>query len=190
MKNIMNGLLALALSVGAVCGQGTTIWDESVNGPLSNDYTQPTVLGTFPVGTDAIEGATQYVPTGNSGVDYEDFFTFVIPDSAQIESLSLSADDSVAVWIGTDNFSDQLSYKTNPSNGDLLAQLGTGPLGAGVYDMYVMDYDFNSGGSTANYNLGFGVQSIPEPCVFSLLVTGAVCFIGSRSRKNYQNKTA
>jgi hypothetical protein len=116
-------LFVLALLAGSASGQGTTIWDESVNGPLSNDYTQPTAFGTFPMGTDSVIGSTQFVQTGNNGAVYGDYFTFVISQSSEITGINLTVDNPVLVWIGNPAFTVQLADVYNPTDGGLLSQM-------------------------------------------------------------------
>lgn len=79
----------------------------------------------------------------------------------------------VAVWIGSPDFSARLAYLINPTNGDLLPELGLPGVGSGSYGVYVKNYDFGSSPSTANYQLDFGVAGpTPEPG------SGALCLLG------------
>jgi hypothetical protein len=177
MKTYIAITLSGILAVRLASGQGTIIWDESVNGPLSNDGSNPSLLGVLPSGTGSILGATQSQPVGNNWVVYSDFFNLTVPGGSLVSALTFASDRPVALWVGTDHFSTQLGYVVNPSNGDLLSQLGLASIGPGSLDMYVMNYDFRATPSTANYRLDFVSQSVPEPGSLGLLLVGVICLI-------------
>lgn len=164
--------LLLLLGIIGVNGQGTILWDESINGPLSNDGTHPTWLGTLQTRTNSVFGATEYISFGTGGALYGDYFTFAIPQSLRVGGLNLTVDRAVLVWVGDQNFSQELSHVYNPANGSLLPQMGLPFLAAGTYGMYITVNDF-SGSGTANYRLDFVMEAVPEPSAGCLLLMGA-----------------
>src|SRR4051794_27577688 len=76
-------LLALLLNLNAH-GQGTLLWNESVNGPFSQSSSTPTILGQLALGTNTIIGVTEVEPTGPSWSIHPDFFTFQVPSNSSI----------------------------------------------------------------------------------------------------------
>ncbi len=70
MKVIATSLLLLGLAASA---HAATIWDESVNGPLSTDPLAPTPI-SFSVGSNVIKGSC-----GNVNAQVRDYITFTIP---------------------------------------------------------------------------------------------------------------
>jgi hypothetical protein len=149
-------------------GQGIILWDESLNGPLANDYTQATGLGALQNSTNSIIGASQLIGDGI----YGDYFSFTIPTGRRISAMWLSVDNPVAVWIGDPAFANQFGYVVNPANGDVLPQWGFNPIGDGTYGMYIMNYDLASNPSVSNYRLDFFIQAVPEPTTLSLALVG------------------
>jgi hypothetical protein len=83
-------LLALALTLAGPAA-AATVWDESVNGDLSNDPLVPTTIGVAPGLNDVIgsagAGSPSFDPiTGEPNFD-TDFFTFTVPKGYQLKSL-------------------------------------------------------------------------------------------------------
>lgn len=171
----MNRILTIALFIGltssTIHAQGTFLWDESVDGPLSNDSGTPTPLPVLPFGENSLRGVTEYVSAGENGALYGDYFTFTIPSSAYVSSLILNVDKPVLVWLGNPTFSQNLAHAFNPSNGGLLQQLGLASIESGTYGMYVKMNDFTAS-DAANYRFDFFVQAVPEPGTISLGLLG------------------
>jgi hypothetical protein len=183
-------LLSLTLTTTAL-GQGTILWDESVNGELSFDPGTATHLAPLQSGTNSVIGSTESQPDGNNWIVYEDYFTISVSSGFGVTSLPFSASKPVAVWIGTSDFSSQLGYVVNPGNGDLLPKMGLGSIGPGSYGMYLENYDFASSLSVANYRLDFYAQSVPEPnpLALSLLAVGCVAgFLWFRKFLSYPSR--
>lgn len=179
---------ALVLSVATAFGQGTILWDETVNGPLSNDGNNPTAFGALQIGTNSLLGATQSQPIGNNWLVFADYFRFSLTGPSFIAQILFSADKRVAVWLGEDNFSAQLGYISNPVSGELLAQMEANSVGTGAVGMYVMNYEFGASHSIAGYRLDFVVQAIPEPASLWLLL-GGLGWLGFRGwRKSRRGK--
>ena len=168
-------ILALAvLSATTVFGQGTILWDESVNGPLSEDFNQPTSLGPMQIGINSIIGLTAIVPPPPFWEYHPNYFTFEVPKGLAVQAINLQVDKpNVWAWIGNPEFSSQLAFTMNPSTGELLSQWALGSIPSGSYGMYLENLDQQSFTSVASYRLDFFVQAVPEPGTFWLLVAGA-----------------
>lgn len=181
-ETIMNATFAALLSTALLTttglGQSTILWNESVNGPLSNNGDIPTSLGLISPGTSSILGATEVVLSGNGGATFEDFFTFSIAPSFSATGLAINTDKPVLIWLGNPTFSEVQSYVFNPLNGALLPQLSQTAINPGDYGMYVKVNDFSATGS-ANYRLDFVVQAIPELGTLWLLL-GGLSLVGFR----------
>ena len=78
-------LAALAVAGFTQSATAATIWDEGIDGDLSGDQAAPTVL-VVGVGSNSITGVTQ---TGDV-----DFFTFTVPDGANLAQIILTSFDS------------------------------------------------------------------------------------------------
>jgi len=181
----MKSLWLLLLSATAASGQGTILWNESVNGPLSNDPGNPTSLGIIQLGTNTLIGSAEFVPIdgGPGGNLYSDIITFTVNGGFQITSLILQTDSSIGVWIGNSGFTSELASIISPSNGDILPQLNLQNISPGTYGFYVSDRQFGSSPTVANYQLDFIVQAVPEPSAISLLLIGAGFVLLQRRRQ-------
>ncbi len=79
-------LAAAALCCATVGAQASTVvWDESVNGDLSNDGLSPTAL-TFGAGSNAVLGTTGTPGSGSSGID-RDYFSFTVQTGFSVTSI-------------------------------------------------------------------------------------------------------
>lgn len=182
MRNTICTVAAFALFGTRVFGQGAILWNESVNGPLSELANSPTPLGSLVNGTNSILGATQVEPTGNDWLIHEDVFTFVVPGNAHVTGVFFTVDKpKVGSWIGDVGYSIPLGSAINSANGDLLPQWGMSLLGPGTYGMYLGNYDPQPSSSTANYRLDFVVQNIPEPGAPTLGALGVAGFAAWRA---------
>ena len=105
MKSAGIGMaLFVALLTTRSFGQGTVLWDESVNGPISNSRFEPTSLGTFTLGTNSVLGTTDFQPSPTGGVVNPDYILLTVPSGSQISLLPFSSDRPVAVWLGDPGF--------------------------------------------------------------------------------------
>ena len=185
MKTLVKILCILMLSVASAFCQGTILWDESINGPFSQDSGSPTSLAALTIGTNSIVGMTEIVPTGPSWSLHPDFFKITVPDNYVLTSIFVNLDKpNVWTWIGNQGFVNQLGFSFSPSSGELLAQLGLGSIAASTYGMYLENHDAQTFTSVANYRLDFFVQSIPEPGTLSLFFVG-IGFIGFAERRRF-----
>ena len=177
MKTTIAILFSVILTTTAAFGQVTILWNESVNGELSQDYSTATTLGTLQLGTNSIIGATEVERTGNNWFEQGDYFTFEVPSNSEITALYIGIDTpNVWTWIGDPTFYSHLAFSGGPSTGDLLPQWGLVSIDFGIYGMYLVNHDHSSSLSIANYQLDFVVELVPEPGTLGLLLLGAGVF--------------
>jgi hypothetical protein len=175
--------LTLVLSGIRAFGQGVILWDESVNGELSQDYTRPTSLTPVLAGSNSVIGATEIIPYGNNWGGYPDDFLLTVPTNMVVTAVYLTVNrPNVWAWIGDASYVNQLGWVRNPSSGDLLSQWGISALPPGTYGMYMQNDDAQSVPSIANYRLDFVAQPAPEPTGAVLLLFGFGLFVVCRSR--------
>ena len=173
MKKLTGMFILLTASAVTAFGQGTLIWDESLNGPLSQSSGAPTLLAPFALGTNTIIGMSEIVPSGPSWTVYPDFFTVQVPESLVITAVYLQVSElNVWHWIGDPVFLNELGFVQNPVSGELLAQWGLPSVGEGNYGMNVENHNAQPFTSIANYRLDFFVQAIPEPSAIGLFIFG------------------
>ena len=185
MKTCIAILFAIILTTTAAVGQVTILWNESVNGELSQDYGSPTQLGSLQLGTNFVIGMTEVERTGNNWFGHDDIFTFDVPSNFEVTALYIQIDKpNVWTFIGDPTFSSGLAFSWGPSTGDLLSQLGLSFIGADTYGMSLENHDHSSPISIANYQLDFVLEPIPEPGTLGLLLLGAGVFTLRPLRKS------
>jgi hypothetical protein len=176
MRNHTVILFLLKACAFVAFGQGTILWDESVNGELSMSYTSATALPPLQLGTNSIIGKTEIEPTGPNWLVHPDYFSITVPSNLSVTGVYLSINKpNVWTWIGDPTFVNQLAFAQSPTPGDLLSQWGLSSVGPGAYGVYLDNHDAQSITSIASYRLDFVTQSIPEPGPLGLWLTGATC---------------
>ncbi len=171
-------LAALAVSQGAAAAM---LWDESINGDLSNDGLTPTSL-TFNSGSNQIIGATG---DGGLGVD-RDYFRFTLAPDQVLTSITLLGNTTVSgsfSFIGIQP-GPQLTvqpsgaggnallgwthYSANDINHDILAAITPiGFLAPGTYSVWIQDT-----GGPVTYGFDFAVTTVPLPPAVLLMASG------------------
>ena len=181
MKAIAANFLVLVLSATTAFAQGTVLWDESVNGPISEDYTIPTSLSPMQMGTNSVMGLTEVVPTPPNWEGHPNTFTIEVPIGLEVRAVYLQVDKpNVWAWIGNTGFSSELGFTLSASSGELLAQWGLVTISAGSYGIYLENHDHQAEISIANFRLDFVVQAVPEPSACSILLAGLVLLGGTK----------
>lgn len=179
--------IALLAAPHALAG---VVWDEAVDGDLSNFAAGPTDVGTLALGSNTLTATS-----GGSDIEY---FSITIPDGAIWSELVLAAYDGlddigfiaiesgsvftpppggndVSVFLGYDHFGPAF----NDVGKNILKRLGNGngaigfdkTLPAGTYSLWVQ----NQSGSM-DYTFDFVLTPAPAPAtVFALLGAPAWC---------------
>jgi hypothetical protein len=199
------------LSLGLAAGRGSAqvvLWNESVNGDLSNNQSAPNQF-TLPQGVSSIIGSV----TG--GTDPQDWVTLTVPAGLRLSSVVLAAYQSTdaqgftGVQSGTSfvcsvnsagSYSGYAHFGTGATNGslpptnlvgtDLLPIMGnttlaagaqgfTPPLGSGSYTFLIQQL-----GAATNYQFNYTVTPVPEPGARGLAgLGGALIAAGWRKRR-------
>lgn len=180
----------LAAGVLTLPAFGAVVYDEAIDGPLSNDWTAPTGL-TLSAGSNEIFGF-------NGSPDPRDYVTFEIPVNFVLSSITLldtaignigflalqaggeitlppvpppaSAAGLLGWWhyqsadIGTDLLA-KMSVSVAGSSGFSL------PLGPGTYSLWIQDTSLPEPPATAfRYGLDLQLTPVPEPSTAQLVL--------------------
>lgn len=169
------------------------MYDEAINGDLSNNRREPTVLVADP-GANTLRGMTR----NNMGTVDLDYFTVVIPVGFQLDSLfqtSYMGDGTsfIAVQSGTEfttppDFPDistllgWLHFGDNYRGLDILPLMAmefgvigyTPPLPSGSYTFWVQETSSIEAKYTFTFNLSPQGVVIPEPSSLTLAALGAL----------------
>jgi hypothetical protein len=180
-----------------------TVWNEAINGDLSDNPLAPTVVSFAPGPNDVIGQAGNAV-NSPLGVD-QDFFTFTVPTGYSLTSLipiSVVFQDPSdnASFLGLQSGS-QITVNVLPPFTDATGLLGwrhvdpsdngtnilpamgvadfgatgfTGPLSAGPYSVWIQD------DHPVDYVLRFNISPVPEPSTVLLMLTGLAALMGMR----------
>lgn len=186
-------LLAAVLLSGATARAGV-IWNESVNGDLSNSGLAPTPLKVS-MGSNDLYGTTG--KSSSTGVIDRDYFTFTIPSGLVLSSIfvlpgthglgplgesfiSVEAGPEVTVSANPSNAAGLLGwyhYSAADIGTDILPLMGSAgfgstgfapPLPSGTYSFWVQEASVG----TAPYGFDFEVTATPEPGSGTLLLAG------------------
>jgi hypothetical protein len=178
----------LALTIGAGTARAVTIWDEAIQGDLSNNNNSPAAL-TLGLGVNSVKG-TMGRDLPQNPVD-RDMFTFTIAAGRALTSINVvtftpTNQSFYAIAPGTSiNDTDPATHLANTlvqHTGDILPQMalgsysgGTGitdPLGPGTYTVWFQELS-----SVVTYQMDYTIVSVPEPAtVCTGLALGLVAF--------------
>ena len=176
-------LAIVALATAGTAASAQVVWDETVDGNLSNDPANPTLLN-FGVGTNIVRGSTLGAATPPS--DGFDAFGFTIESGWSLEAIILSAYSPATGGTSGFNFSSGAPLPGGtlifgPGVGganvgeDFLVTQSVGTLGAGNYFMEIREF----GGPIAVWELSFVV--VPAPSAMALLGLGGL--VATRRRR-------
>ena len=193
-KNIV--FLAAAF-LCATAAHGSTIYDESVSGDLSNSGLAPTLV-TVSVGSNYLFGTTGKT---NNIVD-RDYFKFIVPQGEELTAITvlpgtktlgtlgdsfigIESGPQVTVSTSATDATGLLGwfhYDTGDIGGDILPLMGmagfgstgfTAPLPAGTYSFWVQE------ASTGRVPYGFDFTvATPEPASWTMLLAGLALLVG------------
>jgi hypothetical protein len=213
--SILGSRVLVSVSVGAILllapvSQSAVIWNEAVNGDLSNNQAAPTSFN-LAAGTSSVIG------TVNGSTDSQDWVEVTIPAGFQLSGYTLASYVSTDVqgftgvqagtafvgsafsagsYLGYTHYGTGAQNASEPAGSNvgenLLPIMGdnvnqspgslgfTPPLPAGPYTFLIQQL----GASTA-YQFDFSVTPVPEPTSLGILLGGAVmtCMSRRRARK-------
>lgn len=174
-------------SVVAFNAHAATVYDEAVNGDLSDNNLSPTVVG-LGVGQNLIMGSTIHQPSLD-----RDFFTVTIDAGRTLNAVLLSSytntdDLSFIGYTAGGQFTaldlsgvDGWGLIGGPPGvsvgGDVLGFLAGGPVGPGTYSFWLQE----TSGSTT-YTLDYQVSAVPLPAALPLFVSGLLG-LGAMARR-------
>jgi len=201
-RKICNALPVVLLAAFS-CLPATSVafvYDEGVDGDLSNDGLSPTVL-VADVGANTLAGTTV-----SGDLDY---FTFNIGAGFRLDAIILTAFDSAddlafaAVQsgatfteppVGTDpaNLLGWLHFAAPLVGTDILDDMGLGdgaigfvpPLPSGDYSFWIQQ----TGTDSVGYGMQFVVSAVPVPAALYLLGSGLIALGGARLRVRSEEK--
>jgi len=192
--------LALALIFSGLAN-AAVVWDESMNGNLSNNPLDPTAL-TFAPGPNDVIGQAGNAPLPGGRAPFgQDFFTFTVPTGKELSSLKavtvdlLTAGDKfafIAIQSGP-----QITHDVSPRSfgGSAAGLLGWKHLAPGDQDTDILPAMGVAGdGATGfkgplgagqysvwvqddkpfKYDVSFQISSVPEPSTRAMLLLGFV----------------
>ena len=182
-------LISIAAFSGMIAfnAHAATVYDEAVNGDLSNDNLSPTSIG-LGVGQNLIVGSTVHQPSLD-----RDFFTVTVGSGQTLNAVMLSSytttDDLSFIGYKAGGLFTNLGFSGVDGwgliggppgvsvGGDLLSFLAGGPVGPGAYSFWLQETE----GSTT-YALDYQVAAVPLPAVLPLFISGLLG-IGAMARK-------
>lgn len=184
MRRRFARIAALIVACSLSCAtRAEVVWDEGVQGELSNSGLAPTVL-SFLAGTNRISGV---VGNGGQGID-RDYFTFTVPIAGALTAIRFIADETfpsgsvsfialqagpqvtvgtegqgMSAWIGGFHFGNDALGQ------NILPALAGGSLQPGAYSVWIQET-----GGPAPYAVEFDMTAppVPLPAGFVLLASG------------------
>ena len=201
----LRALAIAAVALAPTPAKADSIYIESVNGDLSNDGLNPTLL-VAGLGLNSITGTSVTPGPGATGRDF-DYFTMTIPVGLELDSVVLSNYSGATLTffgmmagtpftiLPTDPFPsipprllgwahmtpDLIGsdlFPTMAGQTILAPVIGfTAPLPAGNYSFWIQE----ANADTANYSLAFNVSPVPELSTLALTSLGLLLFaVGHR----------
>lgn len=172
------GALCLSLAAGGACA---AIYDEAIDGDLSNEFSNRTALGPLSLGSNLVTASL----AGRAGAqDDLDQFTFIISAGTQLSQIiwtyDLGAFDgsgNLALIAGeTSDVLQGFNSRGYTSGSNVLPDL----LGAGTYTFDIRAHDDIFG--MESYSLDLRVAAVPLPAA-GWLVLGGLAALGLTGRR-------
>jgi len=156
------------------------IWNESVNGDLSN-VIPATNLGTLAFAANTIIGGLDGGTGPTSGPDEEDLIFFTATSTWTIDINSISGVAVVHFLFTSPNPSGPISFLTaNSASGPSTNLIGSQP--AGSYVMGLVPAG-NSGQSAYQFTINTTPAAAPEPATLTMFGLGILGFAGAALRR-------
>lgn len=162
---ICAGALCLSLAAGGACA---AIYDEAIDGDLSNDISNPpTELGLLALGSNLLIGSL-------ANPDDRDHFSFVIGAGTQLSQIIWTYDQGAYDSSGNFFLLEETGYAilgfnnlTHASGSNVLPQ----PRDAGTYSFDIRAFGDLVG--VESYSLDFRVAAVPLPAAGWLVLAGS-----------------
>lgn len=194
MKSYKILFASVGIVVSSLCS-AATLWDEGVNGDISNDRLHPS-SATAVAGSNLLKAVTM-------GGDLE-YLTVIVPTGHVLSKIVVdsyqSNDQRMFIGVQAGSTFTESNFGTNVANilgythfgtavgnvgTDILDDMGTGagaigftpPLASGPYTFWIQQL-----GATTTFQLNYVVTAVPEPSVFALFGT-AIGILLIRSRR-------
>lgn len=166
--SIIRNLVACALAISAPAGVAAVIWDEAVDGDISDIFSIPTDLGTLTGGSFEILAGID-AGTANNGPDAHDYALVSIEGDWTVDLLSASIanTDSLLIGIYSPDFNTDFGFDfLGAAQSDLFGVLAAGD--------YLLRVTPSGNVGQAEYSLGINVTPVPLPSALVLLLSGIV----------------
>ena len=189
MARTMLGTFSSVVFCGVIAfnAQAAIVYDEAVQGDLSNDHLSPTSV-SLGAGQNFISGSTVHTPSLD-----RDFFTITIGPGQALKAIVLSSytnsDDqsffgmttgSAFTGLGFSDVSGWALIGAQPGlsiGNNLLNILAGGPLGPGAYSFWLQETE-----GITTYTLDYQVAAVPLPAALPLFLSGLLG-LGALARK-------
>ena len=197
IKSITSTIAALAM-LNSINSFALT-YDENIDGDFSNDDGVPTYIGELDVGTNIVNGTTDWVDISNPDTD---IFSFSVLSGQSLTSLIVeyTADLNFEVFssfgriLSDDSFSSIQNFTIGefderglgiiiPTGTDILTLAGLTQLSAGDYGINLSGFHKISGEPFIDYSFTMNVATVPIPAAAWLFGSGLIGLIGLASRK-------
>lgn len=182
----MKVILFCALTITSpmlALGQGHLLWNEAMHGPLGQTFSAPTSLGTLFSGTNSILGSVEATPNEFGWILANDYFTFQVPGGLQVQTITLTVNQQILVWLGSPIFGTEIGYRYTSTSENLIPFFGGSPLPAATYGMYMSDDNLQALPTAVSYRLDFVLTAVPEPSTWALLGLGGALFWSATRRR-------
>jgi len=197
IKSITSTIAALAM-LNSINSFALT-YDENIDGDFSNDDGVPTYIGELDIGTNIVNGTTDWVDISNPDTD---IISFSVLSGQSLTSLIVeyTADLNFEVFssfgriLSDDSFSSIQNFTIGefderglgiiiPTGTDILTLAGLTQLSAGDYGINLSGFHKISGEPFIDYSFTMNVATVPIPAAAWLFGSGLIGLIGLASRK-------